>query len=146
MPHAISEAEKALKLDEIPVGAIIIEPKSGKIISSSYNKTKINNDPLAHAELNVIRDACLKLGVSRLDGYDLYSSLEPCVMCAAAISNARIKRLYFALGDSKYGGVINNVQYYETKACYHKVEYYYGFEEEYVQKLLKEFFAKKREG
>jgi len=142
---SIKEAKNALKLGEIPIGAAIIDPKTNEIITSNHNRTKLDNDPLAHAEILVIREACRKLGISRLDGYDLYSSLEPCAMCAAAISNARIKRLYFATTDDKYGGVVSNVNYFETKACHHKVEYYYGFQEEIVQDLLKEFFATKRE-
>jgi tRNA(adenine34) deaminase len=144
MPTALLEAKTALTKNEIPVGAIIVDSKTKEIIAKSHNLTKTNNDPLAHAEINVIRDACKKLKQHRLDGYDLYTSLEPCTMCAAAIATARIKRLYFATKDEKYGAVISNLDFFNSSACHHKVDYYYGFDELEAKKLLQEFFQKRR--
>jgi len=144
MPTALLEAKKALEKNEIPIGAIIVNPVTKEIIAKSHNLTKTNNNPLAHAEINAIHDACSKLQQFRLDGFDLYTSLEPCAMCAAAIATARIKRLYFALKDDKYGAVISNLDFFNSSACHHKVDYYYGFNEMEAKELLQEFFQKKR--
>lgn len=141
---ALKQAQIAFDCDEVPVGAVIAHYQTKEVIAQSYNKVKTLNNPIAHAELNVIQEACQKLKVSRLDDYDLYCTLEPCVMCASAIAKARIKRLYFAASDSKYGGVVSNLKYFSTNACHHKVEYYYGMKEMEAKKLLKDFFAQKR--
>lgn len=141
---ALSQAKIAFTKGEVPIGAVIAHSKTKEIIAASYNKVKISNNPIAHAEMNVIYEACQKLQISRLDDYDIYSTLEPCVMCAAAIAKARINRLYFAASDSKYGGVVSNLKYFSTNACHHKVEYYYGIKEAEAQKLLRDFFALKR--
>ena len=141
---AIKQAHIAFQKNEVPVGAVIIHSKTNKIIAQSYNKVRCLNNPIAHAEINVIQEACAKLQVSRLDDYDLYCSLEPCLMCAAAIAQAKIKRLYFAASDNKFGGVVSNIKYFATNACHHKVEYYYGIKEQEAKKLLKDFFMLKR--
>jgi tRNA(Arg) A34 adenosine deaminase TadA len=142
--EALKQASIALDKDEIPVGAVLVDPKTKKIIAKSYNKTRTDNDPLSHAEVNVIRKACKELKTSRLDGYDLYSTLEPCAMCAAAISLARIRNLYFASDDKKFGAVVSNINYFQTKACHHRPKWYNGFEEEKSQTLLKDFFKARR--
>ena len=144
MSEAIKQAEKAVIAGEIPVGAILVDPKKNEIIAKAHNNTKISSNPLGHAEINVIMTASKKLKLSRLDGYDLYCTLEPCAMCAAAISTARIRRLYFALEEPKFGAIVNNFQFFTTKACHHKVEYYYGFEEKKIEMLLRNFFQEKR--
>jgi tRNA(adenine34) deaminase len=144
MQEVINYAKKALDQDEIPIAAAIIDPKSQNIISIAHNQTIKSKDPLAHAEIIVIRDACKKLNIKRLDDYDIYVTLEPCTMCAAAISTARIKNLYFSACDEKYGSVVSNLKYFEQKNSIHKPNYYFGFKEKVSINLLQEFFAKKR--
>jgi len=142
--EALTEAQIAQSNGDIPVGAVIVDPKNHNIIARGHNQVVKNNDPTAHAEIQAIRHAAQVLGKHRLDGYDIYSSLEPCTMCSATISLSRIRRLYFALEDIKFGAVISNIRYFESHNCHHKTEYYYGFHEEQAQKIIKEFFAKKR--
>lgn len=143
MLAALTQAKIAQSKHDIPIGAILVDPNNN-IIAKGYNQVIDKHDPTAHAEIQVLRYAAQILKTHRFDGYDLYSTLEPCAMCAAAISLARIKRLYFASEDSKFGAVISNVRYFESTICHHKVEYYYGFYESDAKKLLKEFFMKKR--
>ncbi len=141
--EALKQAEKAVLQGEIPVGAVIVDPKNKQIVSTSHNFTKKNNI-LAHAEINAINLACQKLNKNRLDGYDIYVTLEPCAMCASAISLAKIRRLYFSCLDEKYGAVESNISFFKTSACYHKTDYYYGFMEIETKNLLKKFFLEKR--
>ena len=144
IPEALMQAEKARDLGEIPVGAVVVDPGKKQIVSFAYNQVITSSNVTAHAEILAITKATEKLQVSRLDGYDLYTSLEPCAMCAAAISLSRIRRLYFAVEEPKFGAVISNLRYFDSSCCHHKVEYYYGYEELKATKLLKDFFKKKR--
>jgi tRNA(adenine34) deaminase len=142
MQAAIQEAIAAAKRGEIPVGAVLVH--DGNIVARSGNITIQESDPTAHAEINVIRKRCCELGVQRLPDHDLYVTLEPCPMCAAAISNARIRRLYFGAYDAKGGGVDHGAKIYSHATCHHKPDVIGGVEEQKCRVLLKEFFEKKR--
>ena len=142
MQLAIDEAKKAFFASEVPVGAIVV--KNGEVIARSFNKNRTDFDPTAHAEIVAIRRACQLLESHRLDDCDLYVTLEPCAMCSAAISHARIRNLYFAAADEKFGAVENGVRFFSSKSCVHKVDFYSGFCESESQKLLQEFFKDKR--
>ncbi|CAM1633086.1 MULTISPECIES: nucleoside deaminase [Bartonella] len=143
MEIAFDEALIANTNDEVPVGAVIT--KAGKIIAKASNLTHRNFDPTGHAEIRVIRMACEALQSERLIDCDLYVTLEPCTMCAAAISFARIRRLYFAAGDEKGGAVEHGVRFYHQATCHHRPEVYSGLGERRASLLLKNFFAGKRE-
>ena len=138
MQIAIEEAKKASKQGEIPVGAVVVH--NGKVIAKSGNKTEKLKDPTAHAEMVVIREACKKLGEARITECDLYVTLEPCPMCATAISFARIRRLYYGAADSKGGGAF----LFNQPTCHHRPEIYNGIAETECGSLLKEFFLDKR--
>lgn len=138
-------AKKAYSLDEVPVGAVIVDPEKNKIIAKAHNLSRKKKDPTAHAEMLVIQKACKKIGSERLTGLDMYVSLEPCPMCAQAISNARIRRLYFAASDEKSGGVINGPKIFSSSSCHHKPEVYSGMMEEEAVEILKRFFQNKRD-
>ncbi|MCQ2914881.1 MAG: nucleoside deaminase [Alphaproteobacteria bacterium] len=125
---------------EIPVCAVIFDPINKTIISSAENRTEIDHDPTAHAEILAIRKACEKIGDARLPNFDIYVTLEPCPMCATAISFARLKRLYFGAYDEKGGGVDHGCRVYDSKSCLHKPEVYGGFGEIEAKELLKDFF------
>ena len=144
MLEAIKCAEEASSIGEVPVGAIIYNPKTSQIISKSFNKTNKNMDPTAHAEINVIRDACKKLERSRLIDCDLYVTLEPCIMCAAAISQARIRRLYFGADDLKYGSINGNINYFQKENTNHLPEIYDNICSASCNKLLINFFKERR--
>jgi tRNA(adenine34) deaminase len=143
MKAALDEALSAAARGEVPVGAVITDP-SGKIVAAAGNKTMERKDPTGHAEINVIRQAGSILGSERLIDCDLYVTLEPCAMCAAAISFARIKRLYFGATDVKMGAVESGVRFFEHPTCHHKPEVYSGIAEEETSLLLREFFAARR--
>jgi len=144
MLEAIKCAEEASSIGEVPVGAIIYNPKTSQIISKSFNKTNKNMDPTAHAEINVIRDACKKLERSRLIDCDLYVTLEPCIMCAAAISQARIRRLYFGADDLKYGSINGNINYFQKENTNHLPEIYDNICSDSCNRLLINFFKERR--
>lgn len=144
MLEALSQAKIAQSNNDIPIGAILVNPRAKEIIATGYNQVVKCHDPTAHAEMQLLRNASKILNTHRYDDYDLYSTLEPCTMCAAAISLARIRRLYFSVEDKKFGAVVSNIRYYESDMCHHKVEYYYGFHAESTAKLLKDFFLAKR--
>jgi tRNA(adenine34) deaminase len=144
MFEAIKCAEEASSIGEVPVGAIIYNPKTSQIISKSFNKTNKNMDPTAHAEINVIRDACEKLECSRLIDCDLYVTLEPCIMCAAAISQARIRRLYFGADDLKYGSINGNINYFQKENTNHLPEIYDNICSGSCNRLLINFFKERR--
>ena len=144
MFEAIKCAEEANSIDEVPVGAIIYNSQTSQIISKSFNKTNKNLDPTAHAEINVIRDACKKLNTSRLINCDLYVTLEPCMMCAAAISQARIRRLYFGADDLKYGSINGNINYFQKENTNHLPEIYDNICSESCNRLLINFFKERR--
>ena len=144
MFEAIKCAEEANSINEIPVGAIIYNSQTSQIISKSFNKTNKNLDPTAHAEINVIRDACKILNTSRLINCDLYVTLEPCMMCAAAISQARIRRLYFGADDLKYGSINGNINYFQKENTNHLPEIYDNICSESCNRLLINFFKERR--
>lgn len=143
MDSALREAKAAATRGEVPVGAVVVSP-SGDVISAAGNRTRELNDPTAHAEILAIRAACKTLGQERLSGYDLYVTLEPCPMCAAAISNARIARLYYGAADPKSGGVAQGARVFSHAQCHHKPEVYDGLGEAEAEALLTKFFAEKR--
>ena len=143
MEIAIKEAKKANLNGEIPVGAVLVD-KNGRVLVSSGNNCRNSNDPTAHAEMEVIRLASRMLGNSRLLDCDLYVTLEPCPMCAQAISFARIKRLYYGASDSKGGGVEHGPLIFSQPTCKHSPEIYSGINETQSSELLKDFFIKRR--
>lgn len=145
MRHAIEVAKKAPLQDEIPVGAIIVDPQTGEIISEAHNLSEHGDCVCNHAEILAIQNACRKLGVNRLRGMDLYVTLEPCTMCCAAISFARIRKLFFGATDAKGGAVVSGVQFYNSPTCHHKPLVEGGILEEECGKLLKDFFKNKRD-
>jgi len=144
MALALKEAEAARTLGEVPVGCIIVEPASGEIIARASNRTITDTDPTAHAEILAIRAACAAIGSERLAGLDLYVTLEPCAMCAAAISFARIRRLYYGAEDEKGGAVDHGIRFFTQKTCHHAPEIYGGITGEAAAALLREFFKKRR--
>ena len=143
MQLALLEAHAAAARDEVPVGAVVVGP-DGSVLATAGNETRALCDPTAHAEVLVIRRAAEKLRDERLTGCDLYVTLEPCAMCAAAISLARIRRLYFAASDPKGGGVVHGARVFNQPTCHHTPEIYDGLEEDAASDLLKTFFAARR--
>ncbi|ETD86595.1 nucleoside deaminase [Rhodobacter capsulatus] len=143
MQAALAEAEAAAARGEVPVGAVIVAP-DGRVIARAGNRTRELNDPTAHAEILAIRAACAALGSERLAGHDLYVTLEPCPMCAAALANARIARLYYGAGDPKSGGVAQGPRIFAHPQCHHVPEVYDGIAAEPAERLLKDFFAARR--
>ncbi|MCK5167863.1 MAG: nucleoside deaminase [Rhodospirillaceae bacterium] len=144
MQAAMVQAESAAKRGEVPVGCIIVDGASGEIISSASNRTEELDDPTAHAEMLAIRTACASVGSARLIGCDMYITLEPCPMCATAISFARIRRVYFGAYDPKSGGVDHGARIFEQPTCHHKPEVYGGINETACGEILKNFFKAKR--
>lgn len=143
MEKALSEARLAAERGEVPVGAVVTH--NSNIIASAGNRTIENKDPTAHAEILAIRSAAKFLDSERLIDCDLYVTLEPCPMCAAAISFARIRRLYFGADDPKSGAVENGVHYFSDKTCHHAPEVYSGIDAESSKKILKDFFKSRRD-
>lgn len=142
MQYALEEAKLAFERGEVPVGAILVY--QNEIIARGGNRTLEHKDPSAHAEMLVIREAAKTLNSERLNNCDLYVTLEPCPMCAAIISFARIRRLYFATSDIKSGAVENGVRLFSDASCHHKPEVYSGIMESDCSSLLKEFFKVRR--
>mgnify|MGYP001451739091 CR=1 FL=1 len=143
MDAALAEAEAAGKRGEVPIGAVLVV--DNKIVARSGNTTRADHDVTAHAEISVIRKAAAALGQERLTGADLYVTLEPCTMCAAAISFGRIRRLYYGAEDPKGGGVDNGVRFFSQPTCHHAPDVYSGIAEREAARLLTEFFRAKRE-
>lgn len=143
MDAALSEANKAAERGEVPVGAVIVSA-SGEIIAAAGNQTRELNDPTAHAEIVAIRQACAILGTERLPDHDLYVTLEPCPMCASAISQARIARLYYGASDPKSGGVAQGPRVFSHEQSHHTPEIYDGIGAEQSEALLKQFFQDRR--
>jgi tRNA(Arg) A34 adenosine deaminase TadA len=143
MQLALEEAAAAARRGEVPVGAVLVGP-DGKVVAAEGNRTRELNDPSAHAEMLVIREACRKAGSERLPGYDLYVTLEPCAMCAATISFARLRRLYYGASDPKGGGVEHGARVFSHTTCHHVPELYPEIEAERASEILKRFFADKR--
>jgi tRNA(Arg) A34 adenosine deaminase TadA len=142
MSLAFHEAREAASRGEVPVGAVIVQ--GGTVIASAGNRTLADRDPTAHAEMLAIRAAASALGSERLTGCDLYVTLEPCAMCAGAISFARIRRLYFAAGDEKGGAVENGPRFFAQPTCHHAPDVYGGIRESEAAELLRGFFRVKR--
>ena len=143
MAAALEEAKKALTADEVPIGAVIVHAQTGEIAARAYNKTITLSDPSAHAEILAIREVCAKVGAQRIPEYDLYVTLEPCAMCAAAISFARIRRVVFGACDPKGGGVLHGGKFYEQPTCHHRPEVAH-IHDDNCGVILKEFFKGKR--
>jgi tRNA(Arg) A34 adenosine deaminase TadA len=143
MSVALAEARAAAVRGEVPVGAVVVDPDGG-ILARAGNRTEAETDPTAHAEMLAIRAAATELGSARLVGCDLYVTLEPCAMCAQAISLARIRRLYFAAGDPKGGGVEHGARVFSHATCHPRPEVYGGIAENEAAALLKDFFKTRR--
>lgn len=142
MRRAFDEARAAAGAGEVPIGAVVV--KDGVIISSAHNLPRTRCDPTAHAEVLAIREAARVLGNERLDGCDLWVSLEPCAMCAGAIVHARIARLYYAAGDPKGGAVAHGGRIFDQPTCLHRPEVYSGMGEDEAAQMLRDFFAARR--
>ena len=142
LSRAFEAAREAATLGEVPVGAAIL--RDGVVIAVAGNRTLALHDPTAHAEILAIRQACARLGSERLPNCDLYVTLEPCAMCAAALSFARIRRLYFAAADPKGGAVEHGPRFFGQPTCHHAPEVYGGFREREAIALLRGFFALRR--
>lgn len=144
MEIALQEAQAAANRGEVPVGAVLVTA-GGEVLARDGNRTLELRDPTAHAEMLVIRKASCALKTERLVGCQLYVTLEPCTMCAAAISFARIQRLYFAAYDEKAGAIENGVRFFNQSTCHHAPEVYGGIAETEASTMLKNFFAARRD-
>ncbi len=142
MAKALDEARAAGARGEVPVGCVIV--RDGAVVARAGNRTLTDRDPTAHAEIIAIRAAAASLGSERLDGCDLYVTLEPCAMCAGAVAFARIRRLYYGADDPKGGAVDNGVKFFASPSCHHRPEVYGGLAEAEAGALLKEFFRERR--
>jgi len=141
---ALAEAEAAGGRGEVPVGAVVVEGASGQVLARAGNRVEELKDPTAHAEMLAIRAAAKAAGLKRLEGADLYVTLEPCAMCAAAISFARLRRLYFGAGDSKGGAVEHGPRFFAQPTCHHQPDVYGGIAERPAAELLRAFFRARR--
>jgi tRNA(adenine34) deaminase len=142
MKQALAQARASESAGEVPIGAVVV--KGGVVIAAAHNQPRGLHDPTAHAEVLAIRAAAQVLGNERLDGCELWVTLEPCAMCAGAITHARIARLYYAAADPKGGAVEHGARVFEHPQCLHKPEVYSGMGEEAASALLKAFFAARR--
>ena len=142
MRLALSEAKAGESAGEVPIGAVVV--KHGTVIAAAHNQPRGLHDPTAHAELLAIRAAALALGNERLEGCELWVTLEPCAMCAGAIAHARIDRLYYAAADPKGGAVEHGARVFEHEQCLHKPEVYSGMGETEAGELLRDFFSNRR--
>lgn len=142
MDMALEAAEKAGQAGEVPIGCVIV--RDGEVIAAAGNRTLIDRDPTAHAEILALRAAAHVLGSERLTGCDLYVTLEPCTMCAAAISFARIRRLYYGASDPKGGAVESGVRFLAAPTCHHRPEVYPSVGESQAAALLRDFFKARR--
>ena len=142
MDAAFEEAETAAARGEVPVGAVIV--RDGAILARAGNRVLADRDPTAHAEIVAIRAAATTLGSERLVGCDLHVTLEPCPMCAGAISHARLRRVYFGAADEKGGGVLNGPRVFDQQTCHHRPEIYDGIGARRAEQLLRDFFRAKR--
>ena len=142
MDDALAEARAARQAEEVPVGAVVV--RDGTVIARAGNRTLRDRDPTAHCEMLAIRQAAAALGSERLTDCDLYVTLEPCAMCAAAISFARMRRLYYGAADPKSGAVESGVRFFASPTCHHRPEVYGGMSEREAAALLRAFFATRR--
>jgi tRNA(Arg) A34 adenosine deaminase TadA len=143
MALALVEAERAGERGEVPVGAVLVDA-DGAVLARSGNRTEERADPTAHAEMLVLRDAAAQRGRPRLEDCDLYVTLEPCAMCAAALSFARVRRLYFGAYDPKGGAVEHGPRFFQQPTCHHRPEVYGGIDEARAGALLRRFFRERR--
>ena len=144
MDRALAEARAAALRGEVPVGAVVVAP-DGRVVAAAGNRTRELSDPTAHAEVLALRAACAAAGSERLPGHDLYVTLEPCPMCAAAISFARIARLYYGAEDPKSGGVAHGARVFSHTQCHHAPEVYDGIGSQEAGRLLRDFFSGRRD-
>ncbi|PLP58621.1 tRNA-specific adenosine deaminase [Mesorhizobium loti] len=142
MAAALKEAEAAAARGEVPVGAVVVYGNA--IVAAAGNRTRELSDPTAHAEILAIREACQKRASERLTDHDLYVTLEPCAMCAGAISFARLRRLYFGAADEKGGAIVNGPRFFAASTCHHVPDVYAGFAEAEASAILKDFFRDRR--
>jgi tRNA(adenine34) deaminase len=142
MDQALDFARAAALAGEVPVGCVVV--RDGEVIAGAANRTLTDRDPTAHAEILAIRQAARALGTERLTDCDVYVTLEPCAMCAGAISFARIRRVYYGAADPKGGAVDNGVRFFASPACHHRPEVYGGIGESEASALLKDFFRERR--
>lgn len=143
MPQALAEARQAAERGEVPVGAVLVAP-DGRIVASAGNRTCELSDPTAHAEILAIRAACAAAGSQRLTGHTLWVTLEPCPMCAGAISASRIETLYYAADDPKMGGVAHGAKVFDHPQCHHRPQVYDGINATEARNLLLSFFEARR--
>ncbi|MBM3502804.1 MAG: nucleoside deaminase [Alphaproteobacteria bacterium] len=143
MARALAEAEGAALAGDVPVGAVVVDAQ-GHVVAAAANQVRRQGDPTAHAEMLAIREATRELGAERLVDCDLYVTLEPCAMCAQAISLARIRRLFFGAADPKGGAVEHGPRLYSLATCHHRPEVYGGIDEARAAELLRRFFATRR--
>ena len=144
MALALAEAERAGERGEVPVGAVVVQSGTGSVLARAGNRVEELCDPTAHAEMLALRAAAERQGAPRLTDCDLYVSLEPCAMCAAAISFARVRRLYFGASDPKGGGVEHGPRIFTQPTCHHRPEVYGGIDEARAAAFLKRFFQDRR--
>jgi tRNA(Arg) A34 adenosine deaminase TadA len=144
MDRALDQARAAASAGEVPVGAVLVEVATGRILAETRNRIEELSDPTAHAEILAIRAGAAMLGSPRLPDCDLYVTLEPCPMCAAAIAFARLRRVYYGAGDPKGGAVDHGVRLFDQPTCHHRPEVYGGIGESEAATLLKEFFQARR--
>jgi len=142
MQLALDQARAAQQVGEVPVGCVVV--RKGQVIACAGNRTILDHDPTAHAEMLAIRQAAAVIGSERLTDCDLYVTLEPCAMCVAAASFARIRRLYYGAADPKGGAVDNGVRFFESPSCHHRPEIYGGIAEGEAGDLLRTFFHERR--
>ncbi|HWL31202.1 MAG TPA: nucleoside deaminase [Xanthobacteraceae bacterium] len=142
MELALEQAKAAFRAGEVPIGCVVV--RDGEVVAAASNRTLADRDPMAHAEVLAIRDAARRLGSERLTDCDLYVTLEPCTMCAAAISFARIRRLYYAAPDPKGGAVESGVRFYSSPTCHHAPDVYSAIGENEAAELLRDFFKRLR--
>ena len=143
MDLALREALKGQKNGEVPIGCIILD-ENKNILSSAYNEVIANNDPTAHAEITAIRQACSYVNSSRLSNCSLYVTLEPCIMCASAISRAKIRRLFYGADDKKYGSINGHINFFQSNICNHIPEIYDNINKNKCEELINNFFKDKR--
>ncbi len=141
---ALEEARYAAERDEVPIGAVLVHRETGEVVAKAGNRTIGQADPTAHAEILVIREICQKLGVQRIPDYDLYVTIEPCPMCAAALSYARIHTIVFGASDPKSGALTSPVDLYAKSQLHHKPHVKSGLLSNQCAEIMKEFFAQKR--
>lgn len=144
MKDALEQAEIALANNEVPVGCVIVDRKSGKIIAKSHNNMQKLKNPIAHAEILAINEACRSINNKNLSNCDIYVTLEPCTMCAAAIANSRISRIFYAADDIKQGAVENGIRFFTSAACFYRPEIYSGIKDVESKELIQDFFKKIR--